>query len=180
MAAPVLAARVAPSGTHLFDGFPSKVSFSLLPGIDVWEKSVTPFGIDGREPVDQTTMWNQIYTTVAPRRLRTVTPLTMTCTYDPLTWGELNNILNRVQSVSHFWSDGSTMTLWAFVQKVELAELKEGSQPEMTITVVPAMLDPNAVQGLPTEQNPVIAAVAGTGGYSLSSGEIPAAPTYQS
>lgn len=176
MAAPAAVTRLTPAGLHLFDGYQAFVAFQLAPGLPIWEKKVTCFGLDGREPVEQTTMHNLIYTTHAPRKLRTVTPLLITAAFDPAAWGACNNMLNRVQAVSHYWSDGSVLTAWAFLQKVEMAEEAEGEQPEMNLTVMVASIDPNLLTAAGLKgQGAGFVEQTGTAGYGLSSGEIPSA-----
>lgn len=176
MAAPAVQLRLPPTGLHLFDGYSSVVAFALDTNIEIWEKSVTPFGLDGREPVDQTTMWNLIYVTRAPRKLRDITALSIVCAYDPKAWTSCNIMLNRVQAITHSWSDGSTLTVWGFLQKVEMAELVEGEQPEMTLTVMVANIDPNTLTQIGLAgTGPVLTEVTGTGGYNLSTTMIPTA-----
>lgn len=162
MAAPTVTVRQTPTGTHLFDGFPSKIVFALAPSIEIWEKKIKPSGVDGREPVDQTTMWNQEWTTVTPRKLRTLMPIEATCAYDVVGFSNLNEILNVIQSITHVWSDGSTLCFWGFLQKFELSEMEEGKQPELQLTIYPSNIDPSAISGKPTEYQAVISGVTGT------------------
>lgn len=170
MAAPQVIVRQTPVSSHLPHGFPAKVAFALDPNIDVWEVSVTPFGIDGQEPVNQTTMWNVEYTTLWPRALKSITPLVMTVLYDPVAWGQLLTMVNQVQNITHQWMDGSTLSVWGFLQLVELGEQAEDATdpPTMDLTVMVANMDPDVVTGAPVTYGPSLMATAGTTGYELS------------
>lgn len=158
MAAPSPTTRQTPAGIVLPDGYQSLVTFATDPDVSVWEKGITPPGIDGGEPIEQTTMHNADWRTFAPRSLKTLTPHTFMCAYDPDAFNQLYALVNVPTTVTVRFGDGSTLAFYGFLQKFEPAELVEGTQPEATVTVVPTNYDHvNKV-----EAAPVLTSVAGT------------------
>lgn len=162
MANPAPQLRNAPTGIHLFDGFTTKIAMQLAPAVDLWEKSVTPNGVDGGDPVDQTTMWNQAWRTQTPRKLKSLMDCTAVCAYDPIVYQTMISIINIIQQLTVYFSDGSTLAYWGWVRKFEPNEHKEGEQPEATVTLTHCGFDPQFPAGKPVEFGPQINAIVGT------------------
>jgi hypothetical protein len=158
MAAPTPSARVSPAGIKLKDGFKTVITFAADTDISLWEKNVTPPGIDGGDAVAQTTMHNVTWRTMAPRQLKTLTDFKVTAAYDPAVYTQILAIVNVETTVTVTFPDGSTLAFYGFLKTLEFADLVEGTQPELTATVVPTNFDPvNHV-----EAAPVLASVVGT------------------
>ena len=119
MAAPTATARGTPDGIPLRDGYSSKITLGDDATIELWEKSVKPPGIDGGEPVDQTTMHNSTWKTSRPRSLKTITPVTCRASYDPDIYDELTSIINTEDEITVKFADGSTIALWGYLQKFD-------------------------------------------------------------
>lgn len=158
MAAPTPTARSTPTNFPLKDGYSSKVTLASNPTINFWEKGVQSPGIDGGEPIEQTTMFNTTWRTMRPRSLKTLTPHTITAAFDPAVLNDANAAINREDTITVTFSDGATIAFYGFLQKIDIQEMTEGAQPQCTVTIVPTNFDPTAH----TEQGPVVAAVAGT------------------
>lgn len=158
MAAPTPTVRGTPSGIKLKDGFRTKITFATDDNIEFWEKSVKPPGIDGGDSIPQTTMHNVDWRTMSPRQLKTLTESTTTVAYDPLLYTSILALVNVETTVTVTFPDGSTLAFYGFLQKFEPGDLKEGEQPEATVTITPTNFDPtNHV-----EAAPVLTNVAGT------------------
>lgn len=157
MAAPTPTARATPAGIKLKDGFRSLVTFALDTNIELWEKQVTPPGLDGGDSVEQTTMHNQTYRTFAPRSLRTLTEMKFTAAYDPQIYVSVLAAINREDTITVAFKDGSTVCFFGYLKNFEPGELVEGTQPEATCTIVPTNIDSSGV-----EQAAVLTSVAGT------------------
>ena len=158
MAAPTPVARGTPAGLKLKDGQFTKLTFNDLPTLSVWEKAVKPPGIDGGDPIPQTTHHNVYWRTTAPRALRTLTQSTIKVAYDPNMVNQLESQVNREQGLTVTFPDGSTLAFFGFLKSVEFDDLVEGEQPEATIQIEPTNWDPvNDV-----EAGPVLTSVAGT------------------
>lgn len=158
MAAPTATVRTTPTGKFLGDGHSTKIAFSRNAGVNLWEKTVKPPGIDGGDPVDVTTMHNITWTTLNPRKLRTMTESTFTAAYDPVVYTEILSLVNAEGSVTVIFPDGSTLAFFGYLQKFEPNDNKEGEQPEATCTIACTNYDPTN----DVEAGPVLASVAGT------------------
>lgn len=159
MAAPSAATRLSPGGTKLGDGFRTLVTLSSDTNIELWEKSVTPPGIQGDDPTDTTTMQNTTWRTKSPRGLATLTDMTFTAQYDPVIYQSIIAILLDNITITIQFPDHSTLAFYGFVQSFIPGELVEGTPPEATITIVPTNQDPTTCD----EEGPVYTAGAGTG-----------------
>lgn len=159
MAAPATTARQTPTGIKMDEGFSTKTAFARLPAASFWEKEVQPPGVDTGEPVDTTTMHNVTWRTFNSRVLKTLTPFTIKCAYDPNFYSQIVSTLLGINgAVTTKFSDNSTLDYFAFMQKFEPDPIVEGQQPMATITIVPTNWDPaNRV-----EAAPVLTSVAGT------------------
>lgn len=158
MAAPVPSVRQTPVGIKLKDGFSTKITFAADPDVSFWEKTVKPPGIDGGDPIEQTTMHSIAWRQMAPRQLRTLTESTTKVAYDPAVYSQIVALINVETTVTVTFPDGSTLAFYGFLQKFEMDDLQEGTQPEATVTLTPTNFDPvNHV-----EAAPVLTSVPGT------------------
>lgn len=158
MAAPSPTVRGTPAGRRLKRGFRTLVTFSLAPTIGLWEITVKPPGLDGGEPINTTTMHNVDWHTKAPRDLVDSTDGTMKCAFDPKVYDTILGILNREQTITYRFSDGSTYAIFGFLQKFEVDDESEAEMPTATVTIVHTNIDPTS----DAEQAPVMTEVAGT------------------
>lgn len=158
MAAPTPTTRDTPLGIPLKDGYQTLVTCALDPDISIWEKMVTPPGIDFGEPVDFTTMWNTTYTTFQPAALATLTPCEFTAGYDPDVYDEILAIGGTNTTFTVTFPDGSTLAFYGFLRSFTPAQVQLGTMPEATCNIQPTNWDPaNNV-----EASPVMTEVEGT------------------
>lgn len=158
MAAPSPTARGTPAGIKLEDGFRSLHTFSHNPTIGLWEVEVTPPGEDGGEPINTTTMHNVQFRTMSPRALVSSSPSTIRFAYDPAVRTSIRQEINREQTMTVMFPDGSTEAYYGFLQSVTFDPLVEGTMPMGTANIQPTNFDPtNRV-----EAGPTLASVAGT------------------
>jgi hypothetical protein len=158
MAAPAATVRSDPTGRMLEDGYRSLITFAADTNIELWEKSVTPPGIDGGDAVDITTMHNDTVRTKAPRSLKDYTDATAVCAYDPSAYTALQALINVRTTVTVTFPDGSTLAFFGFLRSAEFGDLVEGEHPEVTVTITPTNWDyTNDV-----EAAPVLTSVSGT------------------
>lgn len=145
MAAPSYTARGSLAGHRpLKDGYQALLTLSADSDILIWEKSVTPPGQEGGDPIDQTTMHNATWRTLAPRALITLTECQLTGAYNPQSYSQIQAQLNVEQVISILFSSGNWMAFYGFIRNFQPAAMVEGTQPEATFTVVPTNWDPNA------------------------------------
>lgn len=143
MAAPTAVTRIAPVGIKLGDGYVSKLTPSADTDVSFWEKQITPFGMDGGEPVDTTTMHNSTYRTMAPRGLITATSLESTSAYDPRVLDQIVALINVETVWTVLFPDTSTWSFYGFLRSFTPGALVEGTQPEASIVVEPTNTDPS-------------------------------------
>lgn len=158
MAAPTATTRPAPGGRILRDGFSTKISFSRDTDVSLWEKTVTPPGLDGEDAIDISTMHNTDWRTFHPRSLMTMTEMSCTVGYDPACYTQLIELINAPGSITVIFPDGTTLAFYGYLRTFEPSENTEGEMPEADITIQCTNFDPiNSV-----EAAPVITSVAGT------------------
>jgi hypothetical protein len=135
MAAPVPTARTLPSGFKLQDGYRTLITFSLNPAVQIFEKTVKPPGIDGGDPIPETTMINSAWRTFAPHQLKTLTECSGKCGYDTAVYVGLMAMINIPCTITVTFPNHATLAFYGFLQKVEVDDHEEGKMPEMSYTI---------------------------------------------
>jgi hypothetical protein len=158
VAAPSATPRVDPSGIKLKDGYSTLITFARDTDVGLWEKTVTPPGLDGGDSIEQTTMHNDDWRTFAPRSLVTLTEMSFVAAYDPNVYTSVLALVNVEDTITVTFPDGSTLAFYGYLKMFEPSELTEGEQPEATVTIVPTNWDPAG----DVEAAPVMTSVAGT------------------
>jgi hypothetical protein len=125
---------------YLLDGYQILVAFALDPNIQLWEKSVTPPGVDGGGPIEVATMRNSSLRTRAPKHLVTVTEMTMVCAFHPEVYDEFYAIMQQIQATIITFPNGTAMTIFGWVDKFMPAEFTEGNMPTANVTFYPSMM----------------------------------------
>jgi len=120
--------------THLQDGFSTTISIGGS-GVTFWEVSVTPPGIDGGEPIDQTTMHNDTYMTFSPQSLFTLTAASAEGAYDPAIYTAILAVINVESEITVNFPDGSTYAFRGFMKSFAPGALAKGAQPRATFTI---------------------------------------------
>lgn len=157
MAAPEITARLEPDGIMLEDGFSTTIAFARNPAVALWEKEVTPPGIEGGDAIDTTTMHNAKWRTKAPRQLMELTEVSFTAAFDPKMYTELQELINQNGSITVHEPDGSTVSFFGYLKSATRNAMSEGTHPELSCTIVPTNRDEDGV-----EQDPVVVEVSGT------------------
>jgi hypothetical protein len=158
MAAPAATARQTPAGIKLKDGHGTLVTFAADTDISLWEVEVKPPGIDGGDPIEQTTHHNVTYRTKAPQALLDLTNGEGTCQYDPNCVTQCRALINVETTLTITFPDGSTDAIFGFMQTFEPDAIVTGEPPTASFTFVPTNVEP----GTSTEQGPTFVNVAGT------------------
>src|ERR1019366_4675951 len=158
MSAPTPVVRSTPTGIYLPDGYSSKIAFAAKPALNVWEKTVTPSGMDGGDPIKTTTMHNVQFRTKRARKLKEMMDSKTVCAYDADVAADLLALINNETTITQTWGDGSSQTFYGFLYKVEFGDLKEGEFPEATLSISNMSYDSTAH----AEAGPVFATSPGT------------------
>lgn len=146
MAAPVATVRQDPAGIKLPDGYRALITLEDDPDISFWEKDVKPVGIDGGEPIPQTTMHNDLVETFFPQSLYRLTDGTSKVAYDPAVITQIMTMINRNQVITVRYRDGTTDAFWGYLRIFERDTMSKGTQPEATVTFTPTMMDDSAAE----------------------------------
>lgn len=125
----VTTARTTPAGTHLDDGFSTKIAFAADADVSFWEKTVKPLGFDGGDFIDTTTMFNATWRTKAPRSLITGTVVTGTAAYDPIVLDQIVALLNVNGWITIHHPNTDTWDFCGFLRLFDSPEHTEGEFP---------------------------------------------------
>lgn len=159
MAEPVVTPRSVPAGIMLDDGHPTVIAFAADPDVSFWERTVTPPGVDGGDPVETETMHNVTWRTRGARKLKEMTESSTTVGYDPGVFAQIVALINVETSITVHFSDGSTLSFFGYLRSFEPSEISEGELPEAEITIQPTNKDPDTGE----EQGPITTAASGVG-----------------
>jgi len=118
----------------LTDGYSTRISFG---GITIYEKGVTPPGIDGGGEVDTTTMASTIWRSKQPKALSTLTNCKATVAYDTADYATLLAQVHVVQTITITFSDATTLVFEGWLDKFIPGECTEGEQPTAEIEIIP-------------------------------------------
>ena len=123
----------------LEDGFKTIITLTSPSTILLEEISVTAPGLSNGGGIDQTTMRNTAWRTMAPKQLLTLTPVSVTVKYNPEVEDQLlaADGIGANQSIILTWPDLSTLTFWGFIDEFTPGDLVEGSLPTATMTIIP-------------------------------------------
>lgn len=158
MAAPSPSTRLDPTGIKLENGYRSLITFAVDTDVSLWEIEVGHAGLDGGDPIDTTTMHNDLWRTKSPRALIDSSPFTFRFAFDPQVKSQLEDLINVRTTVTVTFRDGSTEAQYAFLQSVEFDPMVEGEMPTGTGTICPTNWDPTNF----AEAGPALASVAGS------------------
>jgi len=128
---------------RLDDGHPTTIAFAENGAVKLWEKTVTPPGIDGGGENDTTTMRNSAWRTKAPKKLKTLTESSLTCAYDPAVYDQIMLMINVNQEITVTFEDGDTLVFWGWINSFQPNETVEGEQPEAEVQIIPSNQDDN-------------------------------------
>jgi len=129
--------------SRIDDGFATTIAFGdqgsgTGPGITFWEKEITPPGMDAGGETDTTTMRNTLYRTKAPKKLITMTPMTLVVSYDAKFYDDIVDMIKDNQLITITFPDTSTVAFYGWLDKFIPGNIVEGEQPTATVTIVPS------------------------------------------
>ena len=118
------------------DGHRTFIGFAADPDVRIWEKTVTPPGVDGGGANDTTTMRNLVWRTKAPKKLKTLTDASATVAYDPAFYDEAVALINVNNLVTITFPDDSTVAFWGWLNNFTPGEAQDGEQPTAEVSVM--------------------------------------------
>jgi hypothetical protein len=132
----------APTGNKMCEGYASFLGFASKSTLGVWATSVTPLGLDGGDPIDCSTMHSVTFRERDPRSLITTTDAKVEGFYDPDAWPDLIAIINKIETITIWFPDNSTLAFFGFLKSAEFGALTEGEAAKITLTIVGTHRDP--------------------------------------
>jgi len=147
-----------PAGTMLTNGYASFFEIDSFTTLGFWEKEVTPFGLEGGDKIDVTTMHNTNVRTYAAQALYEAADGEITAAYDPAVLSALSGAsgaINTNKAITIHFPDTSTWDTYGYIQTFSPSALSNGEQPEASITIVFTNLTDAAT---PAEYEPVYTA----------------------
>lgn len=144
---------------RLTDGHSTIMLVAPQAGILFFEIEVTPPGLDGGGPNDTTTMRNTTWRTRQPKKLVTMTGLTIKASYDPQMYSTIVANLNVNQPLTLQFPNGANIVFYGWIDKFTPDPHREGEQPTATI-----MVEPSNQNEVGVETAPVYNAAAQFGG----------------
>lgn len=158
MAAPVVTARVLPTGYKLPEGFKAAVAYSLRPGINIWETEVGPAGL-GVPEIDTSTQLSTTWRTKWISALKESKPVAGTAGYDPDAMDDLVFLCGAQSGSFTVHAPQNTKYIyWGAMNDITFQTWKAGQFPLLSYSNVVTNWDPvNRV-----EAGPVTTQAAGT------------------
>lgn len=144
MSAPSYTPRVTPPYAKMEDGYKALVTFAADPDVALWEIDAQTPGIDGGDPIPQSTMHNGTFHTDAPRSLIRLTPITFTAQYSWVSLSQVLSLVNVRTTISVSFSTGNYVAFYGYLQSFMPDNLAEGERPQGTATVMPTNTDPSS------------------------------------
>lgn len=142
--------------SRLDDGFSTIVGFADNPTVLFYEKTLTPPGMAGGGANDTTTMRNLTLRTMAPKKLKSLTEMSVTAAYDTAVFdtGEVWAMINSNQLITITWPDTATLDFWGWLDEFQPGEVSEGSQPTAELKIIPSNQDDNGDETAPVYTGP--------------------------
>lgn len=140
------------SAVRLDDGFSTTITLENLPGIKLYEKEVTPPGIQGGGATDTTTMRNIAWKTNSPKKLKTLTAIAATVSFASEAIPQVMSQINQLQQITITFPDKASIAIWGWLDQFTPASFAEGTQPTATLSIQPSNhdLEGNEVEPLYT------------------------------
>lgn len=134
---------------RLNDGFSTTIAFSADTDAEVWEKTVTPPGVQGGGPIDTTDMRNTTYRTKQPKQLIDYANSTLSVSYSMTGLQNIIAMINVNQLITVTVPDGSTMAFWGYIDSFIPGDFSEGEQPVAEMTIIPTNENSSGVETAP-------------------------------
>ena len=131
------------------DGFATLISFAEDSDVQMWEKEITPPGVEGGGENDTTTMQNTNWRTKAPKKLKSLTESSLTVAYDPAVFDEIVAMVNTNQQITITFPDDSTLVFWGWIDGFTPNPIVEGEQPTALVKIIPSNQNASLVETAP-------------------------------
>jgi hypothetical protein len=136
------------------DGHPTTIEFASAPTLKLYEKEVTPPGVEGGGANDTTTMLNSAWRTKSPKKLKSLSEASFTAAYDPAVYDDIVTLLNDNQLITITFPDGATLAFYGWLDVFAPNRIVEGEQPTAEATIIPSNQTDAGVETAPVYTAP--------------------------
>lgn len=145
-----------PSATskRIDDGHSTIITLTSPSTVKLYEKEVTPPGIDGGGANPTTTMRNTTWRTMAPKKLKTLDEISIVASFATDVYQDLVGAVNVNQLVTVTFPDGSTLAVWCWLNIFKPNRFVEGEQPTAQVTFICSNQNASGVETAPVYTAP--------------------------
>jgi len=143
-----------PINKPLDDGFSTIITLANIPTVKIYEKEVTPPGIQAGGAIETTTMRNTTWRTMSPKSLRTLTPMSVTVAFATEAIPQIQGQVGINQLITVTFPDLSTLAFYGWIDEFTIGAMTEGEQPTATITIQPSNQSSPGVEAAPVYTAP--------------------------
>lgn len=118
------------------DGHSTIITLTSPSTVKLYEKEVTPPGVDGGGANPTTTMRNVVWRTNAPKKLKTLDEITLTASFATDVYSDLVAAVNVNQLITITFPDGSTLAVYAWLNMFKPNRFVEAEQPTAAVTFI--------------------------------------------
>jgi hypothetical protein len=136
--------------SRMDDGFKTIIAFASNPTVKLYEKDVTPPGIEAGGAVDTTTMRNTTWRTRNAKKLKTLSDSSFVAAYDPTVYSQLVAMIGVNQQITITFPDSKTLIFWGWLDSFKPGKIAEGEQPTADCTIIPSNQNTSGVETAPT------------------------------
>ena len=102
-------------------------------------KSITPFGVDGGDSIDNTTLSNSVWKTKSPGTLIEMTDGSFTAAYDPGELAAIYGLINENVLITITYADATAEAIYGFLKSFVPNEHGERTDATAECVIVPTM-----------------------------------------
>ncbi len=127
--------------TRIDDGHSTRIGFANYPSVKIYEKEVTPVGVQGGGAVDVTNMRNSVWRTFASKKLKSLSEASGVYAYDPAAYSDMITMVNENQLITITFPDSATVSFWGWVDEFTPQRHVEGTQPLAEVKILASNLN---------------------------------------
>ena len=137
--------------TTLKDTYGLTISFAAVPTLALYldPKSVTPYGIDGGDSIDNTTMTNTKYKTKSPGTLIELTDGSFTAAYDPGQLALIYGAVNVNTLITFTYADSTSEAVYGYLKSFTPNEHAASTDATAECVIVASMTNAAGAETAP-------------------------------
>lgn len=125
---------------YIDDGHPCNLTFGADATVAVKFRTVKPPGLVGGGAINVTTHSNTVWRVNAPKKLKELSPATITCKYQPGVYVDIIAMINVNQLLTMTFPDNTTIAFYGFINSFEPSAMQQGEEPTATMEIIPTLV----------------------------------------